>query len=292
MSIHHTIFQIGIDRHRQVRGNSPRSRRPDRHLQLFVTLRELLQLLRRTHHIQRHVNRFTNVSLGIFQLGLRQRRTTRWTPVHRLPPAENVSLFVHFAKHTNLRRLVLRKQRQVGVGKVANDTVSLERGALLLHRLLGECGGPLAEGDGSQGLTLLRFHRLQHLQLDGEPVTIPSRHVVHLLPFQNLMPIDEILEKLVQRVSDVQVAVGVRRSVVEDEPLGAAGFGIGREFGVEVRRGPVRLQFRFALDGIGTLREVGFGEKDGFGINVFWFLGPASSSTLALSSSTSASFGI
>mmetsp|Transcript_37946 Transcript_37946/g.79475 ORF Transcript_37946/g.79475 Transcript_37946/m.79475 type:complete len:239 (-) Transcript_37946:980-1696(-) len=223
------------------------------------------------------------MSFGILQLCLRQRRPTRRTPMHRLSPPKDIPLLVHLSKHANLRRLVLRQQGQVRIVKVADDTVPLKTLRLLPHRLLREFSGTFPQGNGGQRLTFLRLHRLQHLELDGQSMAVPSGNVMDLLPTQHLMTVDEILQQFVEGVSDVQVSVGVRRTVVKDELFGVVGGGIGGEFGVEVGGLPVLLEFGLAFDGVGTLGEFGFGEEDGGGVDVFGFLFSASSAAAAAS---------
>ena len=71
--------------------------------------------------------------------------------------------------------------------------------------------------DRKQLGTNREFHRLQHLELDGQPVRVPARHEGRALALEELVPVDEVLEDLVERVADVQVAVGVRRPVVQHE---------------------------------------------------------------------------
>lgn len=83
------------------------------------------------------------------------------------------------------------------------------------------------------------------------------------------MSIDKVFQKLVERVTNVQIAVGVGRTVVQDESWCGAGCGICGEFGVEFGRGPVLLDFRLAFFRVGALGEGGLGEEDCVGVNVF-----------------------
>ena len=58
---------------------------------------------------------------------------------------------------------------------------------------------------------------LLDLKLDGKPVAVPARHVWRPHAGHGLELHDEILENLVQRMSDVDIPVGIRRAVVENE---------------------------------------------------------------------------
>ena len=211
--------------------------------------------------------------------------------MHRLPPFEEVSRFVHLPEHADLRRLVLWQERQVRIVEVANDTVTLEASALPLDGLPRELRRPLPERDGGERLTFLRFHRLQNLQFDGQAMTVPSGYVMHLLSPQHLMSIDEILEELVEGVSYVKVAVCVRQSVVEYKSFGARFLGRIGQLRLEIGVGPVRLELRLALDRVRALAEVCLGEEDGGGIDVFGRLLRARTLSF-LSYSASAPFGV
>ena len=53
-------------------------------------------------------------------------------------------------------------------------------------------------------------------------MAVPARDVPDLLALEHLVAVDEILEDLVERVADVEVAVRVGRAVVEGELRGVA----------------------------------------------------------------------
>ena len=56
-------------------------------------------------------------------------------------------------------------------------------------------------------------------------MAVPPGDVTHLFALHHLVPVDEIFEDLVERVSDVKVAVGVRWAVVEGEHLRVGALG-------------------------------------------------------------------
>ena len=64
---------------------------------------------------------------------------------------------------------------------------------------------------------LLGLEALQHLQLDGQPVTVPAGDIAHALAPQQLVFHDKVLQNLVQRVANVEITcaggVGWRRGV-------------------------------------------------------------------------------
>ncbi len=92
---------------------------------------------------------------------------------------------------------------------------------------------------------------------------VPTRHIRDLLPLENLVPVDAIFQKLVQRMANVQVAVGIERSMVEDKLLGVLLSYCFGEFGVEGGGELVRLELRFLDRGFGALREGSLWKEDG-----------------------------
>lgn len=55
------------------------------------------------------------------------------------------------------------------------------------------------------------------LVLDGQAVAIPARDIGRVVARQGLGADNDVLENLVDRVTDVNAAVGVRRAIVQDE---------------------------------------------------------------------------
>lgn len=200
--------------------------------------------------------------------------------MHGFAPAEDVSGLEHFSKHLDLGRFKLRLKGQIGMVKVTKHPIPLETSRLLLDGFLCEFGGALPQRDGRKALPFLGLHSLQNLELNGKAVTIPSGDIVHLLALEDLMAVDEVLQELVEGMSDVQVAIGVRRAVVKDVPLGAGLLGIGAQLVVQINRFPVFLQLRLALDSVGALREGGLGKDDGRRVGILLLLLSSAASLL------------
>ena len=99
------------------------------------------------------------------------------------------------------------------------------------------------------------------LPLDGEAVAIPAGDVRRILAEQRLGANDHVLEDVVERVADVDVAIGIGRAIVEDE-LRRAGAGF-TELAVKVFRLPPGEDGRLLLGEAGLHREVGLRQEDG-----------------------------
>ena len=251
---HHRVIERAVDGDGEVGGQRPRRRRPDGHADVGVGAGELGERGGGLVHLEGRVHRAARVALGVLELGLGQRGAARRAPVHRLAPAVDVALEDHRAENADLRRLVLGLEREVRLLPVPPAAVPPERVALLPHRLFGEFGGALAQLERRQRLALVVLHPLEHLELDRQAVAVPPGHVLHLPPLQQHVPVDDVLEDLVERVADVQVAVRVRRPVVQHELVARVA---GGELLVDLLLVPELLQLGLARHRVRALREVG-----------------------------------
>ena len=98
-------------------------------------------------------------------------------------------------------------------------------------------------------------HFLRDLEFDRQAVAIPARHVGRAEAAQGFVFDDDVLENLVQRGADVDVAVGERRAVVQDEFLRARALGL--DFRIKPGGFPFLQPLRFPRDQVGLHREIG-----------------------------------
>ena len=91
--------------------------------------------------------------------------------------------------------------------------------------------------------------------LDWQAMAIPARHVGRIEAGERLRAHDDVLEDLVERVTDVDAAVGVGRAVVQDElrPVRAD----LPQLLVQADAVPARQGLRLALRQAGFHRELG-----------------------------------
>ncbi|MGY3355791.1 hypothetical protein ACVWZK_002454 [Bradyrhizobium sp. GM0.4] len=110
------------------------------------------------------------------------------------------------------------------------------------------------------------------LPFDRQAVAVPTGHVVGVEAEHLLALGHDVLEDLVQRVPDMDVAIGVGRAVMQHE-FGAA-LGFLAELVVKADVVPVFQQLRLALRQAGPHREFGLRQEQGFRIVFgFGFLG-------------------
>ena len=178
--------------------------------------RELRAVLRVDR--ERDVDRAVDAVL-VLDLGFRERALAVEAPVDRLQPPVHVALLEDLAQRADLVGLVLVGHRRVRMVPVAQHAEALELLALRVD-LRGRVRArePL-RFRGRQVLAV----RLLDLHLDGHAVAVPAGHVRRVEAREPLALDDDVLEDLVDRVPDVDVAVRVRRPVVQHEARPAGG---------------------------------------------------------------------
>ena len=152
---------------------------------------------------------------------------------------------------------------------IAGDAEPDEFGALHLDPVRGEGPALAAEFDQGGGVGKIRLRLalgavilLLDLPLDRQAVAVPAGHVIRIVAEHLLAARHHVLEDLVERVADMDVAIGVRRPVVEDEARPALGRRAQRPVKVELL--PARQNLRLLLRQAGAHREVGLGQKQRF----------------------------
>ena len=243
------VLVIGMDGDGEARGQRPRGRRPDRGGRRAQSAERRRQ--RRDEGIG-DVDR-RRAQVGVLDLGLGKRGRAGWAPVDGLlSPVEEPSGDAT-PENAHLLRFVRRIHGEVGMLPVTEDAESLELSALDGDVALRV--GAAALADLELGEPFLAADFTFHLELDRQPVAVPPGHVGREAAAHRAVLHDDVLQHLVERVADVDVAVGVRRSVVQHEAL-TAGIRL-EELLVEPHFGPAPEDLRLALGEVGAHREFG-----------------------------------
>ncbi len=88
-------------------------------------------------------------------------------------------------------------------------------------------------------------------------MSVPARDVRGAISSHPLVLGDEVLKNLVEGRADMDVGIGVRRSVVQDEKR--AFLRLGHEFPVKVHFTPHLQEAWFPFGQVGSHREIGLG---------------------------------
>ncbi len=207
------VVELRVQRDSEVRGKGPGGGGPDHHGGLFAGKRghRAPQVL-----LQGELDEHRGgLVVGVLDLGLGERRAAGRAPVYRLLALVEAAVLCEARQFTGGGPFVARVHGQVGLVPVAEDPEALELLALDADELGGVLAAELSHLE-LRDLVLLGAQVLLDLQLDGEAVAVPPRHVRGGEAFHPLALEDDVLQDLVQRVADMDVTVGVRRTVVQD----------------------------------------------------------------------------
>ena len=91
-------------------------------------------------------------------------------------------------------------------------------------------------------------------------MTIPTRNIANLAPLKQVKLIDNILQNLVEGVTNVQRTIGVRRPIMQNKQLTWI---VLRQVLINLVLCPKLLKLWFAFDSIGAHVKVSFGQIDG-----------------------------
>src|SRR5437016_1489406 len=260
---HKRIVEVRMQAHSLVGGQRPRRGRPnhdrdglDVGWKVDAQDRAAGQDLGRVLQRKLDVDRRRGVLL-VLDFGLRQGRLIDGAPEDRLLPLVHPATLYELADLAQDRGLVIVGHGQVRVVPVAQHAQALELLPLDLEVLLGVLAAELADLGLAERL-LLGAQLLQDLMLDRQPVAVPAGDERHLVVLHRLGLDDDILENLVQRVADVDAAVGIRRTIVQHvERPAAPGL---LDALIEVLALPASQDLRLALREIGLHGKVSLGE--------------------------------
>ena len=214
------VFQLGTQRYGKARRKCPRRGRPDRNRDDRIVLYGDAESGGEGFRFDRVIGDVHGwrYLVGIFDLRLGQRRTAIETPVDRLEAAGDVAIRVDLRQRAQHVGFEFGIHRAVGIVPVAEHAEALEIRTLQVDLPGGVLAALLAE-----------FHRIQlmsdlaELLFDGDfdrqPVAVPAGYVGRTESAQQLRLDDDVLEHLVDRVTDMDDSVGIRRAVVQDEGL-------------------------------------------------------------------------
>ena len=157
----------------------------------------------------------------ILDFGLRQRGLLHRTPHHRLTAL--IERAVHEELHELFRNhpLGMIIHRQIRISPIPRDAEALELFTLDIHPAFRKLAALLTEIDDIHIVLVLALLAilLLDLPLDGKPVTVPARHIARIMPHHLMGPHNHILDGFVERMTNVQMPVRIRRAIMQDKRL-------------------------------------------------------------------------
>ena len=219
------VLLARVDGDGEIRGQCPGRSRPDHERGRALALAGEGAIDRlAVGGLEVHIDRGIDAILVLkFRLGERGAIGDR--PMHWLQLPEDKTLIEQRREHLERPRLVLGLHREVWMVVVGERQESLHLFRLRLDEFLGVRRAFAADRHTTivvrkrvELCGLAAFDESSHdTMLDGQTVTVPTWDIVAALALHDRRTHDEILENLVEQVPDMNRAVGIGRSVVEDE---------------------------------------------------------------------------
>ena len=252
------VFRIGMKGHCHGRGKRPGRGGPDHGESLFPGERGIKSrriLGQRVLYPDRRAG-----MVFILHFGFGERSLVEDAPVHRAQAFIDEFLFQKVVERCQHNRLVLRSHGGVGVVPASEDADSFELLALQIEKFLRVLSARFPDLQLFH-LKFLTAQLLIDLDLDGQAVTIPSRDVRRVKSGHGFRFDDEILEALVEGMAQVNGAVGVGWTIVQNvgrRPLpGLANALVDSHFL------PASQGFRLILGQVSLHGEAGLRQIDG-----------------------------
>ena len=212
------VLVIGVKGDGQVRRQGPGRRRPDDDRDRLARERRELRREVRDHR-EFHINGGRCLVL-VLDLRLGQGGLVVGAPVDGTQALVNVPGPEESGQEAEDIGLVARVHGEIGVLPVPQDSEPAELASLDVDELQGVVPAFLADGD-RRHLLFPGAERLVHVHLDRQTVAVPAGNVGRKKSHHGARLDDEILEDLVHRRPQVNVPVGIGRTVMEDEHRGA-----------------------------------------------------------------------
>ncbi len=196
----------------------------------------------------------------IFYLRLGERGFKRDGPEDRFLAAVDEALFHKRGKGTQNVGFECGCLGLVLIRPVGENAEAFELGGLCGDPAFGKLvasGAELSRGEGE----FFFLYLARNLLLYRQAVAVPTGDIRRAVPAHCLVAVDDVLERLVQCGADMDVAIGERRTIVQDEGRlpGAAPLNpvVKAEFF------PMRHPGRLALDQTRPHGKIGLGEQEG-----------------------------
>ena len=212
------IDEFFVEGNGQVGRDRPRGRRPDHDVDLFPG-----QLGTNRRNVRNHWKFYINgrrVMVRVFHFRLRQGGFACGAPVDGFLALVNAAVQEEFPELLHGDRLIVIGHRQIGVGPFPENAEALELIPLNVHVLFRVLPAEAALVRLGQRIFLFAQF-LVHLMLDGKAMAVPAGHVDAVVAAHVLALDHHVLDDFVERRPQVNAAVGVGGTVMQDVNLPA-----------------------------------------------------------------------
>ncbi len=200
----------------------------------------------------------------IFNFGVGQGRLAGDAPVNCLFIPMDIPFLEQFPESFYHGAFVIVGHGDVGAAPVAQYAQPLEFLALDVHEFAGEFPGLLPESGHVVDMPFPHLQLFQERLFDREPVAVPARHIRRVMPREAAGFHHHVLQDLIEGVADMDMAVGVRRPVVQD--IGLGGLALFQHLLVKAYLAPEFQQARLFFSQVRFHRKSRFRQEDRFGV--------------------------
>ena len=198
-----------------VRGQGPGSGGPDSHVQLAFPG---FQAGGDGGHFETHEDCGAHF-VAVFDFGFCQRGVAVAAPVDGLAATVDGAIQVHLLEDLDIAGLEVGDEGQIGMLPVRIHAQTLEAVTLDVDEALGPFAAQAANGGLGQLAHLFGAQLLFHFMLDGLAMAVPTGDVGGKVAALGVALVDEVLQDLIESMSDVDGPVCIRGSIMQNEGL-------------------------------------------------------------------------
>ena len=154
--------------------------------------------------------------IRIFNLGFCQSSFAMRAPINRLQAFINIAFLGHFGKSADLRSFKIGIQSDIGMIPIAGHAQTTELFLLRFHIAQCKLFAAVAEHQ-LIGIATIQAQSIDRLGFNRQTMGIPAGHVRRVITAHRFIFNDHILEHFIQSMAQMNIAVGIRRPVMEDE---------------------------------------------------------------------------
>ena len=199
----------------------------------------------------------------VFHFRFRQRCAFHRAPHDRLGAAHQRAAHRHAQELAHNGGFAFELHRQVRIVPLTLDAEIAELCLLYVHPFAGigaASGAEVSRRDIILGLAL-GAELLFHLPFDRQAVAVPSRQVRGIKTGHLVRAHDDVLDDLVHRRAEVNVAIRIGRAIMQDPRFGPARLRIGAKFFVQLQLIPALDPVGLALGQAAPHRKLGGRQK-------------------------------
>ena len=251
-----SIFRMQCNR--QVSRNGPGGGGPDHHKHLVTgnsryLSRNIVQKLKADIDGWRGM-------IGILNFSFSQRSNTGGTPVNRLPATVQPAVMGEGRQFRSGLPLIAIGHSEVRVLPVPQNTKAFKFITLDADKLLGILTAGFTHLSLTNGI-FLRAEVLLNLQLNRQTMAIPARDIGSMEPLHPLDLQNDIFQGFVQGVANMNMTIGIGRSIMQD--IGRPLRGASLKAAIQVQFSPALEHLRLTLEQVCLHRKIGFRKVQG-----------------------------